>query len=68
MLQRGQVLFRRLSVNFALVLPFKDSLATLARSSAHACEDDTGRDGCTFLLLSACALIARILLGCLSRW
>jgi hypothetical protein len=25
MLQTGQVLFRRLSVNFALVLPFKDS-------------------------------------------
>jgi hypothetical protein len=25
MLQRGQVLFRRPSVNFALVLPFKDS-------------------------------------------
>jgi hypothetical protein len=25
MLQRGQVLFRRLSVDFALVLPFKDS-------------------------------------------
>jgi len=24
MLQTGQVLFRRLSVNFALVLPFKD--------------------------------------------
>jgi hypothetical protein len=25
MLQTGQVLFRRLSVDFALVLPFKDS-------------------------------------------
>ena len=25
MLQKGQVLFRRLSVDFALVLPFKDS-------------------------------------------
>jgi hypothetical protein len=25
MLQTGQVLFRRLSVNLALVLPFKDS-------------------------------------------
>jgi hypothetical protein len=25
MLQTGQVLFRHLSVNFALVLPFKDS-------------------------------------------
>ena len=30
MLQTGQVLFRRLSVDFALVLPFKDSLSEAA--------------------------------------
>jgi hypothetical protein len=36
MLQKGQVLFRRLSVNFALVLPFKDlrAGASLLRRSA----------------------------------
>ena len=35
MLQTGQVLFRRLSVDFALVLPFKDSSeATEPRCSA----------------------------------
>jgi hypothetical protein len=33
MLQTGQVLFRRLSVDFALVLPFKDSQAAEPRCS-----------------------------------
>jgi hypothetical protein len=36
MLQTGQVLFRRLSVDFALVLPFKDSTGTGPASTPAA--------------------------------
>ena len=36
MLQTGQVLFRRLSVDFALVLPFKDSSEEALRACLKA--------------------------------